>query len=65
MKMYAFHCGGERARRSLFDPLDSHPGATIELPYFCYLIRHPDGDVLFARKCGSGGCLASCGAPTR
>jgi N-acyl homoserine lactone hydrolase len=47
MKMYAFHCGGERARRSLFDPLDSHPGATIELPYFCYLIRHPDGDVLF------------------
>jgi glyoxylase-like metal-dependent hydrolase (beta-lactamase superfamily II) len=45
--MYAFHCGGERTRRSLFDPLDPHSGAAIELPYFFYLIRHPDDDAFF------------------
>jgi len=45
--MYAFHCGGEKTLRSVFDPFDPDCGATIHPPYFFYLIRHPEGDVLF------------------
>jgi N-acyl homoserine lactone hydrolase len=51
MKMYAFHCGGEKTLRSVFDPFDPDCGATIHPPYFFYLIRHPEGDVLF--DCGA------------
>jgi N-acyl homoserine lactone hydrolase len=47
MKMYAFHCGGEKTLRSVFDPFDANCGDTIHPPYFFYLIRHPEGDVLF------------------
>src|SRR5580693_6482865 len=47
MKMFAFHCGGEKTLRSVFDPFDPDCGSTIHVPYFFYLIRHPDGDVLF------------------
>jgi len=43
MKMYAFHCGGEKTIRAVYDPF----AATIQVPYFFYLIRHPEGDVLF------------------
>jgi N-acyl homoserine lactone hydrolase len=51
MKMYAFHCGGEKTLRSVFDPFDPDCGGTIHPPYFFYLIRHPEGDVLF--DCGA------------
>lgn len=51
MRMYAFNCGGERTMRSVFDPFDPDCGSTIHLPYFFYLIRHPEGDVLF--DCGA------------
>lgn len=51
MKMYAFHCGGGKTLRSVFDPFDPDCGATIHPPYFFYLIQHPDGDVLF--DCGA------------
>jgi N-acyl homoserine lactone hydrolase len=47
MKMFAFHCGGEKTLRSVFDPFDPDCGATIHVPYFFYLIQHPDGAVLF------------------
>jgi N-acyl homoserine lactone hydrolase len=47
MKMYAFHCGGEKTLRSLYDPFDPACAETIHVPYFFYLIRHPEGDVLF------------------
>ena len=47
MKMFAFHCGGEKTLRSVFDPFDPDCGSTIHVPYFFYLIQHPDGDVLF------------------
>jgi glyoxylase-like metal-dependent hydrolase (beta-lactamase superfamily II) len=47
MKMYAFHCGGEKTLRSVFDPMDPDCGGEIFPPYFFYLIRHPEGDVLF------------------
>lgn len=45
--MYAFHGGGERTLRSVLDPLDPACGAQVQLPYFFYLIRHPEGEVLF------------------
>lgn len=51
MKMYAFHCGGEKTLRSVFDPFDEDCGGIIHPPYFFYLIRHPEGDVLF--DCGA------------
>jgi glyoxylase-like metal-dependent hydrolase (beta-lactamase superfamily II) len=47
MRMYAFHCGGEKTLRSVFDPFDADCGSVIHPPYFFYLIRHPEGDVLF------------------
>jgi N-acyl homoserine lactone hydrolase len=47
MKMYAFHGGGEKTLRSMIDPFDPQCGDAIHPPYFFYLIRHPDGDVLF------------------
>ncbi len=47
MKMYAFHCGGERSPMSAFDPFDPDCGKTILPPYFFYLIDHPDGKALF------------------
>ena len=45
--MFAFHCGGEKTLRSVFDPFDQDCGSTIHVPYFFYLIQHPDGNVLF------------------
>lgn len=45
--MYAFRGGGENTLRSLIDPFDPDCGGMIHLPYFFYLIRHPEGDVLF------------------
>jgi N-acyl homoserine lactone hydrolase len=47
VRMYAFRSGGENTLRSVLDPLDPDCGAHIHLPYFFYLIRHPEGDVLF------------------
>lgn len=56
-KMYAFHCGGEKTTMSMFDPADPECGREIHLPYFFYLIRHPEGDVLF--DCGAHPSLAT------
>jgi glyoxylase-like metal-dependent hydrolase (beta-lactamase superfamily II) len=47
MKMYAFHCGGEKTLRSVLDPFDEHCGDTIQPPYFCYLVQHPEQNVLY------------------
>jgi N-acyl homoserine lactone hydrolase len=47
MRMYAFHCGFERADAAAFDPFDPLVGTPILIPYFFYLIRHPEGDLLF------------------
>ena len=46
MRMYAFHCGGEKTLRSMYDPFDPDCGGRPPALLF-YLIRHPDGDVLF------------------
>jgi len=47
MKLYAFHCGGERADWAALDAFDDRVGTKIVIPYFFYLIQHRDGNVLF------------------
>lgn len=47
MKLYAFHGGGERADMSVFDPFHPDVGTQVDIPYFFYLVEHPDGNVLF------------------
>jgi N-acyl homoserine lactone hydrolase len=47
MRLYAFHCGGERADMAAFDPFDPDVGTTIDIPYFFYLITHERGNVIF------------------
>lgn len=47
MRLYAFHCGGERADMAAFDPFDPAVGTKIDIPYFFFLIDHPDGKVIF------------------
>lgn len=47
VKLFAFHCGGERADWAALDPFDPHVGTKIVIPYFFYLVQHPDGNVLF------------------
>lgn len=47
MKLHAFHGGGEKATMSIFDPFHPEVGTIVEIPYFFYLIEHPEGLVLF------------------
>ncbi len=47
MRLYAFHCGGETIDRSTLDPFDRHVGTKVTIPYFFYLIDHPEGYALF------------------
>ena len=56
-RLYAFRCGREDTVRSLLDPFDAHCGDIVSLPYFFYLIRHPEGDVIF--DCGAHPQLAA------
>jgi len=47
MRLYAFHGGGERGDMAIFDPFDPAVGTKVDIPYFFYLIQHPEGNVLF------------------
>jgi len=47
IKVHAFHGGGEIADMSVFDPFHPEVGTKVEIPYFFYVIEHPDGNVLF------------------
>lgn len=47
MRMYAFHCGGDRSSRAFYDPLDDDFCTVVYGPYFFFLIVHPKGNVLF------------------
>jgi N-acyl homoserine lactone hydrolase len=47
MRIYAFHCGGDRASKALYDPLDPDFRTVVDGPYFLFLIDHPQGWVLF------------------
>jgi len=46
VRLYAFHCGGERSLRSLFDPMDPACGEVMAIPYFFFLIQHAGVNVL-------------------
>jgi glyoxylase-like metal-dependent hydrolase (beta-lactamase superfamily II) len=47
LRIYAFHCGGDRAPKAVYDPLDHDAGTIVYGPYFFFLITHPEGNVLF------------------
>ena len=47
MKLFAFHCGGERADWAALDAFDPRVGTKVVIPYFFYLIQHRDGNLLF------------------
>jgi N-acyl homoserine lactone hydrolase len=47
MRVHAFHGGGEVADMSVFDPFHPDVGTKVDIPYFFYVVQHPDGNVLF------------------
>lgn len=47
MRIYAFHCGGDRSPTAIYDPFDATPGEIVYGPYFFFLVEHPEGRVLF------------------
>jgi N-acyl homoserine lactone hydrolase len=47
LRLHAFYGGGERADMSIFDPFHPDVGTTVDIPYFFYVIEHPEGNVLF------------------
>jgi N-acyl homoserine lactone hydrolase len=47
MKVYAFHCGGDRADFAINDPFDENVGKKQYSPYFFYMVEHSNGRVLF------------------
>lgn len=47
MKLFAFHCGSERADWAVLDAFDARVGTKVSIPYFFYLIQHTDGNLLF------------------
>ena len=64
--IHALHCGGDVQDWAVFDPLDERAGTGIYNPYFIFVVRHPQGTVLFdserirsrdlrARAAGAGG----------
>jgi glyoxylase-like metal-dependent hydrolase (beta-lactamase superfamily II) len=50
MKMHVLSGGRVRMRKSVYIP-DAERGETIELPVSCFLLRHPQGNVLFDTGC--------------
>jgi N-acyl homoserine lactone hydrolase len=47
IKVHAFHIGGDRADLAVNDPFDENVGTSQYVPWFFYLIEHPQGRVLF------------------
>jgi N-acyl homoserine lactone hydrolase len=47
MRLFAFRSGGETIDRATLDPFDEAVGTKISIPYFFFLVEHPDGYVLF------------------
>ena len=47
VRVYAFHGGGEVADMSVFDPFHPDVGTKVDIPYFFYVVQHPQGNVLF------------------
>lgn len=61
MKLYAFHCGGDKVDLALFDPFHPDVGTKIDIPFFFYLVAHPAGNVLFDGGCHKGLITDPCG----
>lgn len=47
VEIHALHCGGDLTDWAIFDPLDQRAGEMVYNPYFVYVVKHPDGVVLF------------------
>lgn len=47
VEIHALHCGGDLTDWGIFDPLDERAGEMVYNPYFVYVVKHPDGVVLF------------------
>jgi N-acyl homoserine lactone hydrolase len=47
VQLHALQCGGDMADWATFDPLDERSGEKVYNPYFVYVVKHPDGVVLF------------------
>lgn len=47
VRIYALHCGGDLSDWATFDPFDERVGTKAYNPYFMYLVRHPQGNLLF------------------
>jgi glyoxylase-like metal-dependent hydrolase (beta-lactamase superfamily II) len=47
VQIHALHCGGDMTDWGIFDPLDQRAGEMVYNPYFVYVVRHPEGVVLF------------------
>jgi glyoxylase-like metal-dependent hydrolase (beta-lactamase superfamily II) len=47
VEIHALHCGGDMTDWGIFDPLDDRRGEMVYNPYFVYVVKHPDGVVLF------------------
>lgn len=47
VQIYALKCGADICDWSVFDPFDPRVGNKVEDPYFVYVVKHPDGTVLF------------------
>jgi N-acyl homoserine lactone hydrolase len=50
MKMHALSGGRVRMRKAVYVP-DADRGEMVELPVSCFLLRHPQGNVLFDTGC--------------
>jgi N-acyl homoserine lactone hydrolase len=47
VKLFAFLAGKDRSDMALMNPLDEAVGTKVLVPYFFYLIQHPEGNLLF------------------
>jgi N-acyl homoserine lactone hydrolase len=47
VQIHALHCGGDMTDWGIFDPLDERAGEMVYNPYFVYVVKHPQGVVLF------------------
>lgn len=47
VEIHALHCGGDMTDWGIFDPLDERRGEMVYNPYFVYVVKHPQGVVLF------------------
>ena len=47
VEIHALHCGGDMTAWEIFDPLDQRGAEMVYNPYFVYVVKHPEGTVLF------------------